>query len=313
MIRFSIIAIFCFALGCTSKKQEKKSKEIEELTKLAVISDSLKDLTQSISYYTQILEIDSTNLLAIINRGRALAFNGQIEEGFADYDRAIRLQPDERNYFVRGMIYVHLKNYDKASDDLQASIHANPKFGEAYWGLSFVKEAANDLDSAIFYCSKAAENNCAVEQALGRRAELYEKKGNFRASVDDWTKVIELDSSAICYNNRGYSYNMAQQYVEAIKDLDKAIELDSSNAFAYNNKAFATLKTGEVEKALTIVNISLKLNDKNPYAYKTRAEVYSALHQPEKACKDLATAEKLDVDRKLQTDIKALKEKICNK
>jgi len=204
MTRIIILLSLCWMLGCSTRGQD-NNKKIEELRKLAEVSDSLKDQHQSISYYTEILKIDSTNLLALINRGRALAWIGKLKEGFSDYDRAVRLYPHERPFYARGMAYVNVKEYDKAFHDFKRSLDLNPSFGEAYFGLSFIEEAQGNLDLALLYCDKAEMLGCSLQQLQERRAGLFEKQRNYQAAINEVTRLIQHSpSNAIYYNNRGY-------------------------------------------------------------------------------------------------------------
>lgn len=313
MARIIILLFVCWIIGCSTNGQDTNKKRIEKLTRLAEVSDSLRDQRQSISYYTAILEIDSTNLLALINRGRALVWIGKLNEGFSDYNKAVRLHPHERTFYARGMAYVSLKEYDKASDDIIKSLELNPSFGEAYFGLSFIKEAQSSLDSALQCCDKAEMLLCPLQQLQERRAQLFEKKGNYQAAIDEMTKLIQANrSNATYYNNRGYDKNQLQRYAGAIEDLDMAIKLDSSMAFAYNNKAFALLKQNQTNTALSYANTSLRLNNQNPYAFKTRGEIFLSLNQKDKACSDIAHAETLNKDENLGKELKALRDKYCN-
>lgn len=312
MTRILILLFVCWTIGCSTKGQDSDKKRIGELTKLAEVSDSLKDQRQSISYYTQILEVDSTNLLALINRGRALVWIGKINEGFSDYNKAVQLYPHERTFYARGMAYVNLKEFDKALQDLTKSLEINPNFGEAYFGLSFIKEAQGNLDSALLYCDKAEMHGCPLQQLQERRAGIFEKQGSYQAAINEMTKLIQVaPSNATYYNNRGYEKNQLQQYEDAIKDLDSAIKLDSLMAFAYNNKSFALLKLKQTNDALAYANSSLRLNAQNPYAYKTRGEIYLSMNQKDKACSDITQAQTLTIDDNLKKELKALKDKSC--
>jgi tetratricopeptide (TPR) repeat protein len=312
MARIIILLFVCWTIGCSTKGQDSNKKKIEELTKLAEVNDSLKDQGQSILYYTEILEIDSTNLQALVNRGRALIWIGKLSEGFSDYNKAVQLYPHERTFYARGMAYVNLKEYEKGFQDITRSLELNPGFGEAYFGLSFIKEAQGNLDSALLYCDKAEIHGSPLQQLQERKAGLYEKQGNYPAAINVMTKLIQaVPSNATYYNNRGYEKNQLQQYAEAIKDLDMAIKLDSSMAFAYSNKAFALLKQNQTNRALANANISLHLDSQNPYAFKTRGEIYLSLHQKDKACSDFTHAETLNKGENLRKELKALRDKSC--
>lgn len=309
--RILIIISTILMTGCNSNGQTNK-EQIDKLVILATMTDSLMDLTQSVKYYSEILELDSTNLIALNNRGRAYVWLGQIDNGFADYDKAVRIYPHERTFFTRGMAYLNLNRYDKATPNLLKSIEFNPKFSEPYYGLSLIKANQDSLDLAIQLCDKA--DNLAYLPELSRqiRFTIYQKKGDFKAMIVELTELIKLDSSNPAhYNNRGLAKNQLKQFEDAISDFDYAIKLDSKMAFAYNNKAFALLKLQQFNNALESVNTSLDLDNMNAYALKNRAEIYIALNSNQKACVDLSQADKLSSDTELTKEIEGLMNKIC--
>ena len=83
-------------------------------------------------------------------------------------------------------------------------------------------------------------------------AEYYFEQGfakaerkRYEEAIKDCDKAIEINPNyAKAYNNRGFAKADLQQYEEAIKDYDKAIEINPNYAKAYNNRSVAKqLKT----------------------------------------------------------------------
>jgi len=309
--RLIIIISTILTTGCNSNGQT-KTEQIDKLVNLATVTDSLMDLMTSVKYYSEILDLDSTKLIALNNRGRAYVWLGQIDKGFADFDKAVKLYPHERTFYTRGMAYLNINRYDKATPDLLKSIDLNPKFGESYYGLSLIKANQDSLDLAFQLCDKADKLSYLPGLSRQIRYLIYQKKGDFKSVVNELTEAIKLDpTNPKHYNNRGLAKNQLKQFAAAISDFDDAIKLDSKMAFAYNNKAFALLKSNQLDNALKAVNTSLDLNNKNAYALKNRAEIFMALNAKQKACSDLTQADKLSNDKELTTEIKRLIDKTC--
>ena len=309
--RILIIISTILMTGCNSNGQT-KTEQIDKLVSLASVTDSLMDLTTSVKYYSEILDLDSTKLIALNNRGRAYVWLGEPDKGFADYDKAVRLYPHERTFCNRGMAYLNINRYDKATPDLLKSIDLNPHFGESYYGLSLIKANQDSLDLALQLCDKADKLSYLPSLSRQTRFTIYQKKGDYKAVVNELTEAIKLNpSDPNNYNNRGLAKNQLKQYSDAISDFDYAIKLDSKMAFAYNNKAFALLRLKQFNNALVTVNTSLDLNNKNAYALKNRAEIFIALNSKQKACLDLIQADKLSNDKELTAEIKQLMDKVC--
>lgn len=287
-------------------------KRIEDLTKLATAADSVQDLTAAIDYYSKILAIDPTNLLALNNRGRALVWTGEYDKGLADYDKAIALYPHEGTYYTRAIVYVKLNRFDRAWSDLRKSIQLNPDFGKAYYGVSLLYETKNELDSALLFCDFADTIAYLPEYSHSIRLSIFRKQGDFESALNEVNKVLKADSmNADAYNDRGMIKNKLERYDEALADFDTSIRLNSRMAYAYNNKAFSLLKLNQPDKALLLVNQSLEIDSTNAFAWKNRAEVFIALNSQDKACMDLTQAEKLAEDKELVEEIEALVNSVC--
>jgi tetratricopeptide (TPR) repeat protein len=66
-------------------------------------------------------------------------------------------------------------------------------------------------------------------------------------------------------------------YKEALKDVDKAISLDSAISQSYSLKGFILMKSGAVEAALSAFNKAIMLNDTNIYNYLFSASIHTML------------------------------------
>ncbi|MCD6490504.1 MAG: tetratricopeptide repeat protein [Thermodesulfobacterium sp.] len=79
-------------------------------------------------------------------------------------------------------------------------------------------------------------------------AYLY--KGEYDLAIKDFNKAIELNPNlAVVYNNRGLAYAALKQWEWARLDLTSAIRKDPKNIHAYYHLAFVLYKMGLLEEA----------------------------------------------------------------
>jgi len=77
---------------------------------------------------------------------------------------------------------------------------------------------------------------------------LYEQK-DFENSIKVYTISLELNEHAEAYYNRGVAYAKLGEHKRAIKDYDRAIELNPEDAEAYINRGLAYARLGEHDRA----------------------------------------------------------------
>jgi len=131
------------------------------------------------------------------------------------------------------------------------------------------------------------------------------KKGEIDASIESFSKSIEIDDTPQAHNDRGIAYLIKGRSGDAIVDFDRAINLDGSNGEAYNNRAWTNYKAGKFRDALTDANRAVQLVADKGFAWDTRGHIQEALGNRSGAIQDFEKA--IVLDPTLETSTKALK------
>ncbi|MEQ6124033.1 tetratricopeptide repeat protein [Pseudotenacibaculum sp. MALMAid0570] len=119
--------------------------------------------------------------------------------------------------------------------------------------------------------------------------------GLYNEALKDYNKAIELNSkNSIAFNNRGYTYNVMKDYENAIKDFEKAILLDESFAYALNNRGFAKIKLGFKEEGFKDLQESMILDGTNSYCYLNFGIYYHDNGEYQKALEYYNKAKEID-------------------
>ncbi len=109
----------------------------------------------------------------------------------------------------------------------------------------------------------------------------------------DLLKATRPAGSDLCFN-QGFHYLENGQNEGALRRLNKAIDLDHSNANAYCCRGLAHGNLGNAKKAIEDLSRAIKLDKAKSFYYFQRALLYHESGKWEEAIEDYSTAIKLD-------------------
>lgn len=139
----------------------------------------------------------------------------------------------------------------------------------------------------IEVCSEVIKKDPDNAQAYRDRGYLLCALSNFKDSLSDFQKVIELCStSSEGYYWRGMANMQLQRHAEASVDFSNAIETEPSKPQNLMGRALALRAIKSPELALPDINRAIQLQD-HPYYRHIRGLIYEDLGQTEEAVSDL--------------------------
>jgi tetratricopeptide (TPR) repeat protein len=142
----------------------------------------------------------------------------------------------------RGVAFVTLLDYDRALQDFDEAIRADPKLARAFANRGAVRGARQDFDRAI----------------------------------EDFSQVVKLAPSPSAFADRAGMYRLNGQHEEAIRDYDEAIRLNPAFEEALLNRAITLAGTSRCAAAIPDFTRVLELNPKQALALVDRAVCHEA-------------------------------------
>ena len=119
----------------------------------------------------------------------------------------------------------------------------------------------------------------------------------WRDSITLWSDAIEKGSRApAAFNGRGDAYTMKKQYDLALKDLNRAIELQPKYPEALYNRGLAYYYLGKHEEAIRDYTRAIEVKPTLAVAYFNRSGTYFTIGQFRPALEDAKKAEQLGFD-----------------
>ena len=162
-----------------------------------------------------------------------------------DYKNSLKytqkVKKDANPFYERGTMFYNQKNYDKALNDLLMAESVGYKDDFIYTRLSFLYENKKDYEKSLNYANKAIINNSKDGFAHYRKGiALYNMKDyiNAKKSFLQAEKLNYIHSGNM-FEKLSFIFTIENNYKQAINYANKAIILNSKNAYAYYQKGYA--------------------------------------------------------------------------
>lgn len=152
---------------------------------------------------------------------------------------------------------------------------------------------ANDFDGARALYTQAIDANKNLPVAFAGRAEAYSALRRFPEALDDLNQALAYGESAELMGNRCTVRRMLAQYEDALKDCQRAIEINPQDANAYTLLSAAYLATDDKVAARQAISDSIAINE-TASAYFMRAALDLADGYPESGVENLTRAIELN-------------------
>ena len=238
------------------------------------------------TYTNQIIEIDS-----LINaEDYELAKEKVIE--------VLTKAPDYKLALLRrGRIEYSLKKKNYNGSHLFKAEKLYPKDPEVYEYIGRYFSAIGEIPKALKYINKAIELHSQDPDLFDWRAKFFEQNKEQQKAESDYTQSLVLDSTVVRFQNRAAFYERTNNYELALADYTIVIALDKENPKSYDARAKCYIVMKENTAALKDLDKAVDLDPKSPQCYINRGNFYRAYYQKDDlALKDYAIAINISTD-----------------
>jgi tetratricopeptide (TPR) repeat protein len=132
------------------------------------------------------------------------------------------------------------------------------------------KEFDKAIEELTFFLVE--HNNNA--DALYTRAICFRKTNQFEKSITDFTSMLKrLPNEPTLLCDRGISHFHNKDIPSAMKDMDKAVELDPTNPYRYSSRAYIRTRS-DVKGAISDYQKAVELDPKDEISYNNLGLLY---------------------------------------
>ncbi len=295
------------------------SKEVTNQAKKN-LDDIIKTATTELSYLKEKKSYDLNDAKKFLEtideiikkRGYRKQSNDLLSEG---------LSKKVLDCYDRSLIYLSIAEALKLPEGTLKAVDA-PKHmfvrfflsGGTYVNLEVNSRPHATLQNDAYYkklyniSEKAIKNGVYLRSQTTKETigHIYSAKGSplsdkeeYDEAIKCYDKAIELDPKySNAYNNKGWTLFKKEEYDEAIKCYDKAIELDPNCSGAYSNKGLALLKKEEYDEAIECCDKAIELDPNNSGAYSNKTAALIELDRFDEVIEQCEIAIKLDPKNK---------------
>ena len=240
------------------------------------------DYEGAINDFDKVIEINPYNYVALLMRGSSKYEKSDYNEAITDYSKYIELTTEYQGeryeesalpgYYKRASAFQKLHASTNDSNNLYRAI-------SDYTEAIKLKGPTNDLVE-LKYIAKSYNGRGLCKSYLK----------DYKASINDYTKSIELDPKANTYANRAFTRKLDNDFYGAIDDYTKSIEIDPNNLLAYQNRAETKSLVNDLNGALDDYTKVIEIEKTSIEAYYNRAQIKEELKDFKGSIIDLKTA-----------------------
>ena len=253
----------CLLAGCAST--QKKIEKEEAYRKIGINAMEAKNYTAAIEAFDNALgqagAVGANEVDICYYKAAAQYAAGSLSDAIATYDTMLEYDnKDAEAYFLRGCIFLNMKESDKAQEDFSNAV----KYA---YDLEIYRAIYNSLNGAGYESEGRAYLEQALEEKPGRKAKnytvrgrIYFLEGNHKESVENLVKAVEKgDTNANLY--LAQAYEALGDPVQAEACINAYIEVYPKSSVSYNQLGRRALEDGDYGEAIERFEEGLSLEE----------------------------------------------------
>ena len=210
------------------------------------------DYAGAFADFDRAIEIEPDNAEAHSHRGSARMHMGDIDGAITDFDRVIEIERHNVGAYVsRAISKQNQGDHRGAIADWDRALELKPDDGGWYVNRGMVKEIIGDDHGAIADYAQAIEVEPDYEVGYIARAHINGKQGDYESAIADYDHVIELwPDDAASYGDRGFAKRCTGDYDGAIADYNRALELRPDDVALHIDRGLVKSSAGDHDGAI---------------------------------------------------------------
>lgn len=205
---------------------------------------------EAISAYNRAIQLDPTNATLYSYRGASRASQGDYESALVDLNEAIRLNPHHiRSLLERALVHCQLGDAKAGVEDYNLAVKLGQPTSVASTedGLNYFVFGSTVQSYAAYYHENPLT---AFLMSCTNRVRSRLVQGDYQGALNYQNQLIDLTpESSYVYVGRGQIYFLLNDYSQALREFQKAHELESASYQATFGLAVTYFQLGQLPEA----------------------------------------------------------------
>jgi tetratricopeptide (TPR) repeat protein len=205
----------------------------------------------AIDYYTKALALNPNFGPAYANRGTQYVLMGEKKLAMDDLNKAVEINNDALSHFLRGQAFLQLNELDNAAADYEKAVKMSPNNLYFLYQRAYVAALQNDFDKSLNLLNTAISIKGDFTIALLLRGDVYANQKEYEKALTDFNSVLTLDANFMeAYISRGRVWLSIGRYWNAIDDFTSSLNLAPDNLEILELRGLANYYAREYSPAL---------------------------------------------------------------
>lgn len=157
---------------------------------------NMQQYDSSAYYFRLAMKSEPDNPVLYLERGNAYLYANSFDSAYADYDRAIELNPEYKEAFYnKGLISYNQKQYTRGVTEVKQALEIDPGYTEAMLLLGDCFYYAGERDSALIWYNTAYQRGYRSAGLSQMIAYVHDYKGDTQRAISFYKEALSYDTT----------------------------------------------------------------------------------------------------------------------
>jgi tetratricopeptide (TPR) repeat protein len=230
---------------------------------------------EAIAQYQEALRLDPNSVYAAMNLGTALISAGRLPDAIAAYHQAVLLKPDwAGTHFDLGDALNHANRVAEAMPEYRVTLRIKPDYAPAENGLGSALLRSGDIGAALEHFQAALRINPDYPEAHNNLGIALASLNRLPEAIAHFARAVQLKPDyPEAHLNLGSAYVQANRLEDAIREYAAALQTAEGTAETHDHYGVLLADAGRLPDAEAQFQVALRLQPDYPEAQENLRQV----------------------------------------